>query len=314
MVRYPVTPQQLLALIAAHDKDEGRKKTWPVRSAAALKKALANPSAEITGLWSEIKPVYATLQAGKCGFCERLIGEDEKIANEQDVEHFRPKKGVDAWPPGKHIGAEPLPVDMPVSSQSGKGYLRLAFHELNYVMSCKTCNARFKANFFPIRGKHSFAAAQPGPLLQKEDPFLVHPLDGADADPEEVIGFDGFVAVPAAPMTQRKRWERGYVSVGFFGLNDTSRQDQLLLARARRLMFLGDRLRDYEAAPKTKKPAAWQEVQREFNLRQDHAGCVRAAIRLYSAGSRQRVLADIEKARVFYGSKMGVPSDAPPPP
>lgn len=314
MVRYPITHQRLLVHIAAHDQTAKRKQAWPARSAAALKKALKNPAAKIPSLWSEIKPVFAVLQAGKCGFCERLIGEDAKIANEQDVEHFRPKKGVVAWPPATPIGTEPLPADMPKSSRSGKGYIHLAFHELNYVMACKTCNARFKANYFPIRKKHDFSAKQPHLLLAKEEPYLVHPLDENDEDPEKVIGFKGFVAVPAAPGTDKKRWERGYVGIGFFGLNDPSRKDQLLLARATRLIFLGDRLRDFESAPAARRAAAWLEVQREYSIGKDHAGCIRAAIRRYAKGQRDGVLAAIQDARIYYRSKAGKPTDAPSPP
>lgn len=320
MVRYPITHPELLTRIAAHDRKEGRRRSWPARSKAALQRILdkiaQGEDPDIPSLWSEIKAVYVELQGGKCGFCERLIGADEVIANEQDVEHFRPKKGVNPWPPPDPIGADPWPADLPRSTGSGKGYLHLAFHELNYVVSCKTCNARFKANYFPIRGTHDFSATDPGTLLTTEEPYLIHPLDGMDADPEEIISFEGFTAVAAPPATDPRRRDRALVSITFFGLNDVSRQDQLLLARAKRLIMLGDRLKDFEQSDAAGRDAAWVEVQREFNRKQDFANCVRTAIRLYvkDEESRKRVWKNIEAARVFYASKMGMAEDAPPPP
>ncbi|MBL9150914.1 MAG: hypothetical protein JNK37_00430 [Verrucomicrobiales bacterium] len=315
MVGYPISHDELIALIDEHDQAQRRRKSWKERSSEALDKLLADPSKDVPSLWSEIKPVYAHLQAGKCGFCERLIGEDDVISNEQDIEHFRPKKAVNPWPPEASVGTDPLPADIPKSKKGGAGYLRLAFHESNYLVSCKTCNARFKANYFPIRSEgHQFEAEDPAPLLSQEKPYLIHPLDENDDDPETIVGFDGFLAVPVNQSTRTVAWKRAYVTIHFFGLNDPSRQDQLLLARARRLMFLGDRLREYEAAPEAGKAAAWSAVQREYSLKIDHAGCVRAAIRLYSAGKRDEVMRAVEAAKIFYLSKTGMPTDAPPPP
>ena len=48
----------------------------------------------------EVKAVYIRLQKNKCAYCERqLTGLDHGGAIEHDLEHYRPKGHVPAWPP-----------------------------------------------------------------------------------------------------------------------------------------------------------------------------------------------------------------------
>lgn len=298
--------EALLAAIAEYDQSQSRTKSWPLRAAAALKKFKANPDGQPAALWGEIKPVYLRIQGGtgKCAFCERLLGADEIAAYESDVEHFRPKKGVTPWPPAEPLGKEPYPADLPASKGTGKGYRNLPYHELNYIVACKTCNTRCKANYFPIEGKHSFTTKAPGRTLDtKEKPFLIYPLGGLDADPESLITFVGCKAMPAKPPGKVHDWNRARVTIAFFLLNDPSREDQLILERASRLDLVGHKIEDFERSSAAQRQQAWDAVKAEGHASLPHASCVRAMIRLYASDpdAARKLIAD---ARVYRKSKL----------
>jgi len=295
----------LLAVIASHDTAQGRKKPWPQRSAAALKKFLADPEAKkLPSVWSEIKPVFVYLQKGKCGFCERLLGQDEVAAYESDVEHFRPKKGVTPWPPATPIGHDPYPADLPATPGKGAGYRNLPYHELNYMIACKTCNTRCKGNFFPVAKKHQLTATDPLGLRNLEEPYLIFPLGDLDDDPETLLTFIGYKAVPARPWSDAYAWNRARITIAFFLLNDLSREDQLFMERATRLDVLGNRIEKFEKSRgKAKRAAAWDDVIAEGAANQAHTNCVRSLIRLYlhdPAEAHRR----IDEARTYRGGKL----------
>ena len=297
---------RLLVEIAAHDTREGRKKAWPVRSAAALKEFLGAARGKPSALWSEIKPVYVRLQHGKCAFCERLLGADEVAAYESDVEHFRPKKGVRPWPPPQPIGDAPYPADLPSTPGKGAGYRQLPYHELNYMVACKTCNTRCKANFFPVAKKHQFSATDPLSLHKAEEPYLIYPLGDLDEDPEFIVTFQGLKAIPAPPSSDGYRFNRARIVIAFFLLNDLAREDQLLLERAYRLELLGYKIEEFEKSKgQAKRDALWQDVIAEGAPNQPHANCVRSMIRLYRqdpATARQQ----IAEARTYRRSKLNL--------
>ncbi len=297
----------LLGAIAALDTAKRRKKSWPERSAAALATSLSQPDAELPTLWSEIKPVYVRLQKGKCAFCERLLGKDEVAAYESDVEHFRPKKAVSLWPPGKPIGHAPFPADLPPTPGKGRGYRRLPFHELNYMAACKTCNSRCKANFFPVAKQHLFNATNPLDLSAKEQPYLIFPLGDLDADPETLLTFVGVTALPARPGGDAFLWNRARITIAFFLLNELAREDQLLSERAARLDLLGSKIEAFENSSKAGRDKAWGGVIAEGAASQPHANCVRSLIRLYlhdPTAAHQHIAA----ARTYRRSKLDLES------
>ena len=307
---------ELLEKIADEDKKQHRRATWPKRSAAALSKFTSNPDAKISPLWSEIKPVFTRLQHGKCAFCERPLGADEVAAYEQDVEHFRPKKGVVSWPPRKPIGGMPHPADLPASQQAGAGYRKLPFHELNYIVACKTCNTRCKGNYFPIAGsKHEFTAMNPIGLGSKEKPYLIFPLGQLDDDPESLVTFLGFRAeVPAGAKGYNK--ERGQVTIHFFLLNDPARADQLFLGRATQLELLYRKILAFERSPVKRRQEAWNDAIAECSSVNPFAGCVRAMIRLYlrdPEAARQLMLEACDYRRTMLGAGYvgNIPSQPP---
>src|SRR5262249_1945903 len=141
---------------------------------------------EFQNEWSDIKPAYIDLQFSKCGFCEKPL--EGKI--EQDVEHFRPKGAVVAWPVPKALAAEIEAAGFPVTQPKAgtKGYKSLAYPPLNYVTACKTCNSIRKKNYFPIAGRRRLGGRDPA-ALGDEQPYLMYPLSDIDVDPEDLIEF-----------------------------------------------------------------------------------------------------------------------------
>ena len=95
MIRYRVSSADWSAAIDAIAP------TWRTRAASrtAVYAAAGRYSEPPSTIWSEIKSVYMDLQGFKCGFCERRLEKSEFGNVEHDVEHFRPKSQVSAWPP-----------------------------------------------------------------------------------------------------------------------------------------------------------------------------------------------------------------------
>src|SRR4030088_1152429 len=103
MIRYAVTRQQLDQLI--EDQSPG----WLQKAGERTEqfRQLARYT-EKSSIWSKVKPVYMRLQGdSKCAYCERKLESIDYGKGEQDVEHFRPKKGLKVWKKAlKRPGAE----------------------------------------------------------------------------------------------------------------------------------------------------------------------------------------------------------------
>ena len=52
-------------------------------------------------------------------------------------------------------------------------------------------------------------------LAAKERPYLVDPLGPLDDDPETIVTFIGYKAVPAKPKTDAYLWNRGRITIAF---------------------------------------------------------------------------------------------------
>lgn len=130
MIRYPVTRIKLEELIDAEDA------TW--RQRAAERTAGFRQKGfyeEASSIWSEVKPVYMRLQAGKCAYCEREMERVEVGKVDHDVEHFRPKGNVKAWKAPKKLINQGVAIT--AAPNEGKGYHLLPYHILNYASACK---------------------------------------------------------------------------------------------------------------------------------------------------------------------------------
>ncbi len=147
------------------------------------------------------KNVYINLDGpfhGKCAYCEQKISGDQYI----DIEHFRPKNGVNDEQTG-----EPITIEVGGSIKRHPGYYWLAYDWKNLLPSCILCNRppSRKNLFFPVEG---FRAVRPGEEEQ-ESPLLIHPVFDK---PEEHLEMDAL-----GVFTSKS--DRGETCIRIFGLN-----------------------------------------------------------------------------------------------
>jgi len=210
MIRFPVTLAELeeaIADLSATWLPRARERTEHFREMGRYD--------EERGIWSEIKHVYMTLQHNKCAYCERRLAGPPFGDVEHDVEHFRPKSPVKAWPTPTIASERGISYAFATGEAADPGYYLLAYSPLNYATACKTCNSPLKASYFPVAGARNTTVADPT-LLESEEAFLVYPLGSFDADPEEILTFDGIIPVPVEETGKTAR--RAKVIIDFFEL------------------------------------------------------------------------------------------------
>jgi hypothetical protein len=271
MIRHPIPAPELQARIqTAYPRWPGKAK----KRAELCRKAKGFVGD--TKLWGEIKSAYMELQHNKCAYCERRLEGPPYGAIEHDIEHFRPKNSVEAWPTDRIREERGITYAFKTGATWSGGYYLLAFHPGNYVTACKSCNSTLKANYFPIAGKRGPQVDDPMRLLV-EEPFLIYPLGDFDDDPENVITFEGLVPKPRA--RSGRRHERAQVIIDFFEL-DT--REELLRGRAEqiRTMMLALIVAEKPPAPEAKSLAD-HTIARLQDLDSPHCNCVRSFRRLY---------------------------------
>ncbi|WP_342316696.1 hypothetical protein [Lysobacter sp. FW306-1B-D06B] len=192
--------------------------------------------------WGDIKNVYIDLQHEKCAYCETKLAGKQLASKVHEVEHFRPKSKVSKWPAKAKKGVTPFVPPCKVGGESENGYYLLAYHPLNYAIACTRCNSTLKSDYFPVRGRRNIQGSDPT-KLKGEDALLIYPMGDIDADPSDLIRFDGVLAVPA--KTRGKNFERALITIEFFKLNHedlTTRRAQIIamLWRALRTLELGN--------------------------------------------------------------------------
>jgi 5-methylcytosine-specific restriction endonuclease McrA len=271
MIRYRFSRAKLERLIAKESTTwlaDAQAKTADFRKLRKYK--------EKTGSWSRIKRAYMLLQYGKCAYCERKVGDDTESKIEHDVEHFRPKSTVRSWPTGKR--AEKLAYAFTTGDPSDNGYYLLAYNISNYAVTCKKCNTTYKSNYFPIAGAARCLDDDTPATLAREQPFLIYPLGDLDARPEDLITFQGIVAVPMADAGHAH--DRARVTIDFFKL--AVGRDELLRERAVLLKALYWALDDLETTRNPmRKAAARQTVRMALSRKNPHTNCLRSFFRLY---------------------------------
>lgn len=135
-------------------------------------------------LWSDFKRLFHAAQHRKCGYCDAKLGEVG------DVEHYRPKCGVEELPSNEELWGEEQEHCANVKGRRPTwlcdgGYWWLAYEWSNYLLACERCNRAWKGNLFPV--KESPRSLPPDPLGQ-ETPLLLSPF-GAE-DPVRHLAFD----------------------------------------------------------------------------------------------------------------------------
>lgn len=227
--------------------------------------------AERTSIWSEVKPVFMTLQHNKCAFCERLLEGGRLGTIEHDMEHFRPKGPVVEWPTPEIAQRRKLRYRFSTGGGHVQGYYCLAYTLLNLVTACKPCNTMLKGSFFPISGQRCGGASPAVIDYSAEEPLLIYPLGDVDERPESLLTFDGVTPIPTAARGARRR--RAIVTIDFFEL-DT--RPELLRGRAELLTHLY-LVREFEA----RSPVAVKSRRVLLSHKSAHSNCSRAFDALY---------------------------------
>jgi len=212
MIRYNTSLAKLRTLVR---NSEGARDDW-LDEAERRTEEFRNKGeyVESSSIWSEVKPVYMELQNDKCAYCEQKLEGGARGRIQHDLEHFRPKGKVRAWPTKKL--QKKLKYTFKTGDAMSPGYFLLAYNLLNYCASCKTCNSPLKSDYFPIAGNRMTGKDDPK-AYKGEEPDLIYPLGKVDADPATIITFDGIVAVPK--FGSGKRHRRARVTIDFFELN-----------------------------------------------------------------------------------------------
>lgn len=223
MIRIEVDRQQLLDDIAQ------RKDTWIARAKIRTDQYILDQ--DYTGgseFWGEIKGAYIDRQFEKCAYCETKLAGKAFASKVHEVEHYRPKSSVKAWPDPALEYLKDFVPPCPTGSASTKGYFALAYHPFNYVIACTRCNSTLKSNYFPIASQRQVSLVDPS-LGDGEQPLLIYPLSDLDTNPASLITFDGVLAQPV--MASGPGRARALVTIAFFQLNHedlTSRRASLL--------------------------------------------------------------------------------------
>jgi hypothetical protein len=208
MIHYSISKAELENRIDAHAPAWRTLAAGHTATNLAAKKLVKKAS-----IWSDIKPVYMRLQFNKCVYCERPLAGEVAGKVEQDVEHFRPKSKISAWPKA----SSGLSYDFSTGAALNAGYYWLAFDIQNYAASCKPCNSTRKSDAFPIAGARGDDSLSLSALNALEKPYLVFPFGAWGEDPSKYIRFDGILAVPVKKSGLAHR--RALVTIDFFGLN-----------------------------------------------------------------------------------------------
>lgn len=270
MIRYPASRADLEEAVDKHAPN------WRTDAATRTNGFLAaGKYEEASSSWGKVKAVYQEIQHFKCIFCERALSKREVGSIEHDLEHFRPKGSLKAWPTGAR--ARELNYTF-ATGAAGTGYYWLAYDLENYAAACKPCNSILKKDFFPVAGVARGAAGSDiAALNQLERPFLIYPFGDTDTDPETLITFEeGIVAVPAA--VQGLDQLRARVTIDFFRLND---REELWDERFRVIekVWLAARNSMLEANAE-RRAAAERSLKAAVSSDAPHASCARTFRRI----------------------------------
>ncbi len=293
MIRYAISKAKLEAAIEAEKPGwlaKAKQKTDAFRKAKDFNEPAAQNS------WSDIKGVYMKLQHNKCAYCERVLGSPQFGKIEHDVEHFRPKNAVKAWPTAKMKTSRGLNYTFSTGDASDNGYYLLAYNILNYTTACKICNTSFKSNYFPIAGARNISSSDFRKVKQ-EAAFLLYPLGTSDEDPEQLITFEGVLPVPK--IKTGVAYQRARITIDFFGLT----RDELLQRRAQILQHLWLAFLNLEDQQTNaqKKQLAQRIIDLGTSAKSEQSACARAFFQLCQ---RDRTLAEVyvEQAAQYLNS------------
>ncbi len=248
----------------------------------AFKKAKKFTEKSTDSIWGEVKAIFVIVQHNKCAYCERDMAGVEFGSAEYDLEHFRPKGRVLAWP-GKKDRAR---YDFPTGTAVPQGYYWLAYEIGNYATACKSCNSGLKRDRFPIFAARANTEADIAALNASEQPLLIFPLGTDDQDPRALIGFIG--AVPFAQATDEHLNRRAQVTIDFFHLADPKREE-LFRDRFQLIRNLWGQLKIVFARDSTPEEVADAQttIDTLCSSRSGHSSCGAAFIEVFKQDTPQ---------------------------
>ena len=283
MIRYPVAVAEIEARINA------RVPGWLQRARARTENLhAAGRYNEASAIWSEIKPIYMEIQFNKCAYCERRLegpdvgtveGDSTTGRIEQDVEHYRPKSAIKAWPDESHHSYAGLTYPYSTGAASTVGYYLLAYSLSNYAVGCKTCNSELKGTYFPIAENRVLDTDDPQ-RLSAEMPYLIYPIGENDDDPALLIGFEGILPVPIGTTTYTRR--RGEITIDFFLLHkrDILRDERIDVISGLCFALI---IRDDLAKPENLREFAAKSIANLTAVSARHCSCARNFVQLWES-------------------------------
>ncbi|MFT3771429.1 MAG: hypothetical protein QM820_38940 [Minicystis sp.] len=166
-------------------------------------------------LWSEYKRHFWRVQFGKCGYCEC------KLREPGDVEHYRPKKAIQALPDNPDLWGKEIDDGTNVEGRrptwiSPWGYHWLTYAWSNYLLACERCNRAWKRNLFPIAETERSVPPDPG---VPETPLLLNPFEGEE--PTAHLAFDRY-----GQIRPRNGSLHGWETIRTCGLDQESLRDR----------------------------------------------------------------------------------------
>ncbi len=269
MIRYPITKAELEAAIEA---EAPGWLTKAQRKTVAFRKAKTFNEPKRHNTWNRVKAVYMRLQQNKCAYCERMLESDDFGRIEHDLEHFRPKNAVKAWPTTEMKRDARYNYGFATGDEMDNGYYLLSYNPLNYATACKTCNSKLKSTFFPIAGTRIHRSDNLK-QLQKESPFLLYPLGTIDDNPEELLTFEGYISVPKVKTGDNYR--RALITIDFFELNG---RETLRKGRAKiiQLIWVAWLILENQQATTADQMYALQTINTALEKGAEHTACARA--------------------------------------
>ncbi|RYG99666.1 MAG: hypothetical protein EON58_03055 [Alphaproteobacteria bacterium] len=275
-------------------------KTWKKRAAYRLDKFktakgyLKKPAS----IWSEVKEVFVRLQHGKCAYCEKRVATVEEGMVEFDLEHYRPKSDVAAWPSAHEIADRGYLANYTIATGPSlpKGYYLLAYTLTNYAAVCKSCNTSLKQTYFPISGGRAvnmkFATH-----LKAEIPLLLFPIGTWGDDAEKFLGFNGIAPI-AIGITQQNK-DRARVTIDLLGLDY---RENLLQERSELIQSMWIALENQASPDPDMRLDATTLVNDRLRNSSAHANCARCYHALYF-NDRQRAKDLKDEAVAYISSK-----------
>ncbi len=236
------------------------------------------------------------MQNNRCAYCQRSLAGIIFGSGEHDLEHYRPKGRVSAYPDA----GDSVRFSFSTGSGQANGYYWLAYDLENYAVACISCNRGLKADGFPIAGTRGVASANVADLNVSEQPLLIFPFVD---DPEDLIRFFG--VTPQPKFKRGVKYRRALVTIAFFALADERREELF----RERYKVISELWAQYNSIQESRVLAVKQKAQIRIetlcNSQSEHSACARAFYQLLKSDPK-RAWDIYEEAVEYPRPKLGI--------